>query len=127
MGVPRTTLRAAAVLFVAGVAAAPIASAGPERARTTEPTNFAIFTVKLASAGVTFAPAAKAQSQTTGEFKIYNSSNKSRKFELAGRATKLLKPKAHTIFFLLLADPGTYIWRSFGPNARTFKGTFEVD
>jgi hypothetical protein len=118
-------LRVAAAVLTLG-AAAPVAAAGLDRVQTTEPTNFVIFTVKLASTGVAFTPLPVAKSETTGEFRIYNQSGKSRRFELAGRESRLLKPKAHTIFFLLLADPGMYTWRSVGPKAHAFKGTFQV-
>jgi hypothetical protein len=122
-----TTLRLAAAAVVStAVVAAPTASAGANREQTTEPTNFAIFTVKMGSSGVIFAPDPKTTSGTTGEFKIFNQSNKMRRFALAGRATKLMKPRTQTIFFLLFDQAGGYTWRSYGRNARTFKGTFEV-
>jgi hypothetical protein len=98
----------------------------PGASATTEPTNFIIFNVQLVPGTVKFAPQPTAERGTTGEFKIYNKTKKPLRFELAGRMSKLVKPKAHTIFFLLLYERGTYTWRAFGPNAPTLKGTFEV-
>jgi hypothetical protein len=128
IGTRRTTLRLlAATAATAAVAAAPAAaSAHPAGIRTTEPQNFLIFTVKVAPTGVSFSPEPKAQMGTTGEFKVYNQSKRTIRFELGGRRTKLVKPKAHTIFFLLLSDRGTVVWRAYGTKAPTFKGTFQV-
>jgi hypothetical protein len=125
----RSTLRlVAAVAAATAVAATPVASATTDRGQTTEPTNFAIFTVKLGSGGVAFQPKPTTTSGTTGEFKISNVSNQKRRFSLAGRATKILKPRTQTIFFLLFDRTGSFTWRSYGTTAKTkvFKGTFEV-
>jgi hypothetical protein len=129
MRIVRTSLRLVAALAAAtAVAAVPVASAKVDRNRTTEPTNFAIFTVKLGSGGVSFLPNQTTTSGTTGEFKIFNTSKQTRRFSLAGRATKALKPRVQTIFFLLFDRAGSFAWRSYGTSARTkvFKGTFEV-
>lgn len=123
----RTTLRlVAAVAAATAVAGASTASAGVDRIGTTEPTNFAIFSVRLGPGGVSFTPKPTTTEGTTGEFKIYNASGKKRKFALAGRATKLIRAKATTIFFVLFDKTGTYAWTSSGPKVKTFKGTFEV-
>jgi hypothetical protein len=124
MRTSHTALRlVAAFVAAAAVAGASTASGG---VRTTEPTNFEIFNVKIGPSGVTFTPQPTTTSGTTGEFKILNASKATRKFALAGRATKLIKPRRNTIFFLLFDQAGKYTWTSTGPKARTFKGTFEV-
>ena len=123
----RNTLRlVAAVAAATAVTGATTASGGVDRIGTTEPTNFAIFTVTLGPSGVSFTPKPTTTSGTTGEFKIVNSTKTKRKFALAGRATKLIGPKANTIFFLLFDQVGKFTWSSTGPKVRTFKGTFEV-
>jgi hypothetical protein len=127
MHASRTTVRLVAALAAAtAVAGGATASAGVDRIGTTEPTNFAIFSVRLRPGGVAFTPQPRTTSGTTGEFKIYNASGKKRNFALGGRATKLIKARATTIFFLLFDRAGTFTWSSSGPKARTFKGTFEV-
>jgi hypothetical protein len=123
----RNTLRlVAAVAAATAVAGATTASGGVDRIGTTEPTNFAIFSVKLAPSGVKFTPDPTTTTGTTGEFKIANSTKTKRKFALAGRATKLLRPKASAIFFILFDQAGKFTWSSTGPKVRTFKGTFDV-
>jgi hypothetical protein len=129
MSVMHTAPRLVAALVAAtAVAAVSVASASVDRGNTTEPTNFAIFTVKLGSRVVSFQPNQTTTSGTTGEFKIFNISKQTRRFSLAGRATKALKPRTQTIFFLLFDQPGSYTWRSYGTTAKTkaFKGAFEV-
>ena len=120
-----TTLRlvAAVLAATAAVVGATTASGG---VKTTEPTNFKIFSVKLGASGVAFNPAPTTTNGTTGEFKIYNASGTQRKFSLAGRGTRLIKARRTTIFFLLFDKIGTFTWTSSGPKARTFKGTFQV-
>ena len=120
-----TTLRlvAAVIAAAAAVVGATTASGG---VKTTAPTNFKIFSVKLGTSGVGFNPAPTTTSGTTGEFKIYNASGKPRKFSLAGRGTRLIRAKRTTIFFLLFDKAGTFTWTSSGPKVRTFKGTFQV-
>jgi hypothetical protein len=123
----RTPARAiAAAALATAVAGVATASAGVDRIGTTEPTNFAIFTVRLGPTGVAFTPKPSTTQNTTGEFKIYNASGTRRKFALAGRATKLIKSRANTIFFLLFDKTGTFTWTATGPKAKAFKGTFEV-
>src|ERR1051325_11516481 len=102
MKASKTPLRlVAAIAAAAAVAAVPVASATVDRGQTTEPTNFEIYAVNLRSGGVSITPESHALTDTTGEFKITNRSGKSRRFEIAGRETKLIKAKAQTIFFLL--------------------------
>jgi hypothetical protein len=120
----------ASLRLVAAVVAAAAAVAGATTAsgsvNTTEPTNFQIFNVRLGPTGVAFKPTPTTTSGTTGEFRIYNASGKQRRFALAGRGTKLIRTKRNTIFFLLFDRTGTFTWTSSGPNAKTFKGTFQV-
>ena len=113
-----------AVPVVAAVAVA-LAAAAPLGATTGLGYTFVIG-VRLTSSGVAFTKQQHVPRGSTVRFYISNLSKQPRYFIIGGRRTKLLQPKQREIFFLGFDRRGTFVYRSWGPRAKAFRGTFVI-
>jgi hypothetical protein len=107
---------------LAVVALAPMA---PAQATTGLGYQFVVG-VQLTNTGITLHGHTSVPRGGAVEFLVTNSSKQPRWFFLGGRKTPLLQPKKHSIFFLGFDRRGSYHYRSAGPHARSFSGTFKV-
>ena len=107
---------------LAVVALAPVA---PAEATTGLGYQFVVG-VHLTDTGITLNGRTSVPRGGAVEFLVTNSSKQPRWFLLGGRRTPLLQPNKRSIFFLGFDRRGTYHYRSAGPQARSFSGTFKV-
>ena len=112
----RVALAAAAVLCLA---------AGSARATTGVGYDFVVG-VRLTDSGILFTHQQHFYRGAAVEFEVVNKSSSKRWFNIGGRQTKLLKPNAKEIFFLGFDRRGKVPYRSWGPAARQFTGTFTI-
>jgi hypothetical protein len=82
--------------------------------------------VRLTDHGVAFTKQQRVPRGSVVQFIIANLSHQRRRFNIGGRQTKLLKPKAREVFFLGFDIRGAIHYRSFGPAAHVFAGSFSV-
>ena len=114
-----------AIVLVAAVLAPPAIS-GRTAPRTTGPGYTFVIGVRLTDHGVGFTKQQRVPLGSTVQFLIVNLSSNRRWFNIGGRQTHLLKPKVKEIFFLAFDVRAKIPYRSWGPHAKTFRGSFEV-
>jgi hypothetical protein len=112
--------------LLAGVAFA-AAVLGVSSARPTTGLGYQfVIGVRLTDHGVAFTKQQHVPRGSVVQFIIANLSHQKRRFNIGGRQTKLLRPKAREVFFLGFDIRGAIHYRSFGPAARAFAGSFSV-
>ena len=111
----------AASLIGFGAAAAAVSARA-----TTGPGYQFVVGVRLTDHGILFTRQQQFYRGAGVEFEIVNQSSSKRWFNIGGRQTKLLKPKAKEIFFLGFDRRGKVQYRSWGPKARQFTGAFTI-
>jgi hypothetical protein len=115
-------------IVLLGAVAASIGAIGAAGAAATTGVGYQfVIGVRLTDSGVAFTRQQHVPRGSVVEFLITNLSHKARRFNIGGRQTRLLKPRAHETFFVGFTRRGTFHYRSFGSGARTFAGTFTVN
>jgi hypothetical protein len=112
-------------LIAVTVVCAALLAVGPAGA-TTGPGYQFVIGVRLTATGVAFTKQQHVPRGSVVQFFVTNRSNNPRYFVIGGRKTKLLRASQREIFFLGFDRRGAFGYRSFGPNVKTFKGTFTV-
>lgn len=93
---------------------------------TTGPGYQFVIGVRLTGTGVAFTKQQRVPRGSVVQFLVSNLSPTPRYFLIGGRKTKLLRPKQREIFFLGFDRRGAFAYRSWGPNVKSFRGTFTV-
>jgi len=123
-------------LIVLTVALAAMVAA-PSAGATTAPNVINQVYVHLTDRGVMFRNTTGAHTDPWGptsavprgsiaQFIVYNLSKQRRRFNIGGRATRLLAPRQREIFFIQMGVRGRVPWKSWGKNAKTFVGKIRV-
>jgi hypothetical protein len=82
--------------------------------------------VRLTGTGVAFTRQQHVPRGSVVQFLITNQSREPRYFVIGGRKTKLLRPRQRETFFLGFDRRGAFGYRSWGPDAKAFHGTFTI-
>lgn len=82
--------------------------------------------VRLLKTGVAFTRQQHVPRGSTVQFVIKNLSPQPRWFVIGGRKTHLLRPNQKETYYLGFEIRGKFKYRSWGPNARAYSGTFVV-
>ncbi len=118
--------RAVTITALAGALAIAALAPMPSAQATTAPGYQFAVGVFLTNTGITLRGVKSVRRGSEVQFLIINSSKQSRRFTLGGRKTDLLKPRQRGVFFLGFDLRGSYHYRSSGPHATAFGGTFTV-
>jgi hypothetical protein len=82
--------------------------------------------VRLLKTGVAFTRQQHVPRGSTVQFVIKNLSPQPRWFVIGGRKTRLLQPNQKETYYLGFEIRGKFTYRSWGPNAKMYRGTFVV-
>lgn len=93
---------------------------------TTGPGYEFVIGVRLLKTGVAFTRQQHVPRGSTVQFVVKNLSPQPRWFLIGGRKTHLLRPEQKETYYLGFETRGKFRYRSWGPNARAYSGTFVV-
>lgn len=82
--------------------------------------------VRLLKTGVAFTRQQHVPRGSTVQFVVKNLSSQPRWFIIGGRRTRLLRPNQKETYYLGFEIRGKFSYRSWGPHARPYRGTFVV-
>ena len=119
-----TALRAQVLTAVAVASMAAAAAVAPAHG-TTEPEVITPIGVRMTDNTVQLSQN-EVDRGAIVKFTVLNASRSARSFTIAGRTSKLLKPKAKQTFFMNFDLRGDYAYRSAGAKAKTLRGVFHV-
>ena len=113
-----------ALVLLVGAAALTVALPAQAPA-TTGPGPFALVYVGLTNSGCHVARASVFR-RTIVEFFVVNKGSKPRRFGIAGRQSRYLKPGERQRLYRYFKLPGVFRWHSESPRGPTVKGSFKI-